>query len=457
MASLLIKNGDVVTADRRFKADVYCEDGIITAVGPDLELSADETIDAAGQLVLPGGVDVHTHMEMPFMGGVSSDDFFTGTRAGIAGGTTTIVDFIVPNKGQSLLEAHGIWKERAQKACADYGFHMCLTWYSDQVKAEMRQLWEEHGVSSFKIFLAYTGAIGIDDDEVIKVLAAAGELDALVSVHAEHGLAVQALQEKLVSEGKTEPKYHEKSRPSWLEGEATNRAITLAKLTEQPLYIVHMTAREALDALYRARQEGQVVYGETCPQYLLLDDSVYSKPDFEGAAYVMSPPIRPRKDGHQDRLWAGVASGQIQTIATDHCPFPMEAKRAGIDNFMKIPNGAAGIENRLSLIYTYGVATGRITLERFVDACCTQPAKLFRMYPQKGTIAVGSDADITLYDPSLSGVISAETHHQRVDRNIFEGFELKGAVTHTIARGVIRYAHGELSVEEGSGRYISRK
>ncbi|MBU0553104.1 dihydropyrimidinase [Myxococcota bacterium] len=456
MASLLIKNGEIVTADRHFKGDVYCEDGIIAAIGADLQQVADQTIDAAGQLVLPGGIDAHTHMELPFMGGVSSDDFFTGTRAGLAGGTTTIVDFIVPNKGQSLIEAYELWKAKAAKACADYGFHMCLTWYSDQVKEEMHAVWREHGISSFKIFLAYTGAIGIDDDEVIKVLEAAGEIDALISVHAEHGLAVQALQNKLVGEGKTAPKYHAQSRPSWLEGEATHRAITLAKLTQQPLYIVHMTAKEALDALYRARAEGQVVYGETCPQYLLLDDSVYEKPDFEGAAYVMSPPIRPRAGGHQDYLWSGLANGQIQVVATDHCPFTMEQKRAGEENFMKIPNGAAGIENRMALIYTYGVATGRITLERFVDACCTQPAKLFRMYPQKGTIAVGSDADIVLYDPNQRGVISAETHHHRVDRSIFEGFEIKGAVTHTIARGVVRFAHGTLNVEEGSGRYIPR-
>ncbi len=454
MGSLLIKGGEIVTADHRFKGDIFCQEGLIAAIGPDLQVEADEVIDATGQLVMPGGIDPHTHMELPFMGGVSSDDFYTGTAAGLAGGTTTIVDFIVPAKGGSLLEAHEAWKAKAEKAAADYGFHMCLTWFGEQVEEEMEAVYERFGISSFKLFLAYTGAIGIEDDEVIQAMAKAKELGVLIQVHAEHGRAVDALQKKMIAAGKVEPKYHAQSRPSYLEGEASNRAIALARVEGAPLYIVHMTAKEALEALYRARQEGLEVYGETCPQYLLLDDSVYEKPDFEGSAYVMSPPIRPK--GHQEPLWHALKSGQVQVVATDHCPFNMEQKRAGLDNFCKIPNGAAGIQHRLALMYSYGVRAGHISLEQMVDICSTQAAKIFRIYPQKGCIAVGSDADLAIFDPEREAVISAETHHHRVDRNIFEGFKLRGDVSHTILRGRVCYRDGELRAERGAGRYIPR-
>jgi len=457
MAGIVIRNGEIVNADGQFEADVYCEGGVIRAIGPDLDVTGKgaQEIDASGQYVFPGGVDAHTHLEMPFMGTVTSDDFFTGTAAGIAGGTTTIVDFIIPNRNQSLVEARNFWMDNARKACGDYAFHMAVTWYDEQVRREMQQVYREDGISSFKTFLAYTGAIGVDDGELLGVLETAGELGALVTVHCEHGLAVQRLQRRLIAEGKTAPKYHALSRPSWIEGEATERAVQLARAMGQPIYIVHMSAREALAAARRGYRDGLPVYAETCPQYLLLDDSVYEKPDFEGAAYVMSPPIRPK--GHQDALWGALARGHIHTVGTDHCPLRQrDQKTMGKDDFTKIPNGAAGIEDRMALLYTYGVTTGRLSLQRYVEVCCEAPARIFRLFPRKGQVRVGADADLFVYDPTTSRRLSAGTHHMRVDRNIFEGFEVKGRVTHTVVGGRLAYVDGDLRVERGAGRYLPR-
>ena len=456
MPGVVIRNGTIVTALDQYVADIYCEDGVIKAIGGALEVPAgSEVVDASGQLVFPGGIDAHTHMELPFMGSVSADDFYTGTAAGVAGGTTTILDFIIPNRNQSLIEARDFWMNNAKKAVADYGFHMAVTWYGEQVERDMRRVYSEDGISSFKVFMAYTGAIGVDDDEMIGVIDTAASLGALVTAHCEHGLAVQALQRKLLAQGKTQPRHHAESRPSWVEGEATNRAIMLAKCAGQPIYIVHLTCKESMDAVIRARADGQLVYVETCPQYLLLDDSVYDKPDFEGAAYVMSPPIRPR--GHQEALWNALGCGLIHTVATDHCPFRQhDQKTNGRDDFTKIPNGAAGIENRMALMYTYGVAAGRITLQQFVDTCCTRPAKIFGLYPRKGAILVGADADLFVYDPTVRTTISAATHRQNVDRNIFEGFAIEGAVTHTVVAGRLQFKDGDLRVERGGGRYLRR-
>jgi dihydropyrimidinase len=469
MAGIVVRGGTVVTASDQFAADVYCDGGVIQAVGKDVEVPAGtQVVDASGQYVLPGGIDAHTHMELPFMGTVSADDFYTGTAAGVAGGTTTIIDFIIPNRNQSLLEARDFWMNNAKKAVADYAFHMAVTWFGDQVRREMQHVHRHDGIQSFKIFMAYTGAIGVDDRELVGVLDTAHELGALVTSHCEHGEAVVALQNRLVERGLTEPRWHAKSRPSYVEGEATNRVIQLARAAgegrnghdahpheAQPIYIVHLTAKESMDAVYRARAAGQRVLVETCPQYLLLDDSVYDKPDFEGAAYVMSPPIRPR--GHQEYLWNALAAGQIQHVATDHCPFRQaDQKVAGRHDFRKIPNGAAGIEDRLKLMYTYGVASGRLTLQQFVDVTSTQAAKIFNLYPRKGAIQPGSDADLVLYDPSGAGRISARTHHQNVDRNIFEGFETRGKVATTIAAGRVQWHDGDLRVERGAGRYLKR-
>lgn len=465
---LVIRNGTIVTAVDQYVSDVFCEDGVIKAIGKNLDVPAGtQVVDGSGQYVFPGGIDAHTHMELPFMGTTSSDDFYTGTAAGVAGGTTTIIDFIIPGRNQNLLEARDFWMNNAKKAVSDYAFHMAVTWFSDQVKKDMEHVYRHDGIQSFKIFMAYRGAIGVDDVELVQVLDTAHSLGALVTSHCEHGDGVVALQTRLASRGLMEPKWHAASRPAYLEGEATNRVIQLARVASdgrnghmstaseaQPVYIVHLTCKESMDAVYRARAEGQRVMVETCPQYLLLDDSVYEKPDFEGAAYVMSPPIRPK--GHQDYLWNALSTGAIQHVATDHCPFTMQQKAAGKDDFRKIPNGAAGIENRMNLLYSYGVAKKRITLQQYVDVTSTQAAKIFGLYPKKGAIAVGSDADLVLYDPKGTSKISAKTHHQRVDRNIFEGFELEGKVATTVVNGRVQWQDGDLRVERGAGRYLKR-
>jgi dihydropyrimidinase len=455
---ILIKNGEIITAADRFVGDVYCEGGTIAAVGALLEKrhAGDTVIDASGQLVLPGGVDAHVHMELPFMGTESSDDFETGTAAGVAGGTTSIIDFVIPSRNQPLLDGLAQWQEKAKKAVADYAFHMAVTWFGDDTAKEMGVCFREHGIPSFKIFMAYKGAIGVDDAELISVIDTAKSLGGLVTAHCEHGDAVLALQKRMLKEGKTHPRYHAQSRPAPIEGEATNRAIMLARLAGEPVYIVHVTCKEAVDAIAEARRRGQVVLAETCPQYLLLDDSVYEKPGFEGAAYVMSPPIRPK--GHQDALWAAVSSGLIQTVATDHCPFHQAGqKEMGRKDFTKIPNGAAGIENRLGLLWTYGVLEGRIDVHRFVDLFATQPAKIFGMYPRKGSVVPGGDADLVIFDPTATSTISAKTHHHRCDRSIFEGFEVKGRPSHVIVNGRVQFKDGNLDVERGAGRYVPRR
>ena len=454
---LLIKNGEIVTATDRYVADVYCRDGKIVEIGNDVERgSGDEEIDGSGQFVFPGFIDPHVHMELPFMGTVSIDDFESGTASGVAGGTTCIIDFCIPNRGQSLLEGLKIWNERSKKAVADYTYHMAITGWSDHTADEMRQVVEVHGITSFKVFMAYKGAIMVDDSELYQVMKHAAKLGAVVTVHAENGDAVWHLQRELVAKGDLGPEYHPVSRPSGVEGEATNRALMMARLHGATAYIVHMTCREAVEALVRAKLEGQKCYGETCPQYLLLDDTVFTKPNFEGAAYVMSPPIRPSHIGHHDALWRGLSNGMLDSVGTDHCPFTMEQKKMGKDNFTLIPNGAAGIEDRLQLLYTYGVCHGRFDLQRMVALGSTNPARIFGLYPRKGTITVGSDADLVVYDPSTSGVRSAKTHHSRCDRSIFEGFKVKGSPSYVVVNGRVQFADGKLKVERGAGRFIKR-
>jgi dihydropyrimidinase len=454
---LLIKQGEIVTAAERYVADLYVDGGKVVAIGPGLEprSAKDQVLDASGRFVFPGFVDPHVHLALPVGGTVSADDFEAGTAAGVAGGTTAIMDFVVPDRGQSLLEALRAWRERAKSSVADYAFHMGISGWDERTAAEMHAVVAEHGIPSFKVLMAYKGTLMVDDGELYQVMKHAARLGAVVLVHAENGDAVAALQQELRARGDLGPEFHPVSRPSCLEGEATHRALVLAKLHGTEVYIVHLTCREAVEALARARAAGERCYGETCPQYLLLDDSVYDKPDFEGAAYVMSPPIRPK--GHQDYLWNALASGLIQVVATDHCPFRQkDQKIAGKDAFTKIPNGAAGVEDRLSLMYSFGAAAGRITLNQFVDVCCTQPAKIFGLYPRKGVIAVGSDADLVVYDPTGTRTLSAKTHHQAVDRNIYEGMQVKGRIAATVAAGRVRYQDGDLRAERGAGRYIKR-
>jgi dihydropyrimidinase len=456
---LLVKNGEIVTAAERYVADLYCDGGSIAAIGKNLDKRApgDEVIDASGQFVFPGFVDPHVHMELPVSGTVSADDFETGTAAGVAGGTTCIIDFCIPNRGESCLEALRARRELAKKAVADYSFHMTITWWGDRTADEMRAVVQDHGLPSFKVLLAYRGTVMIDDGALYEVMKHAARLGAVVAVHGENGEAVWRLQRDLVAKGDIGPEFHPISRPSALEGEATARALMMARLHGTTAYIVHMTCREAVEALVRAKLEGQRCYGETCPQYLLLDDRVFIQPDFEGAAYVLSPPIRPAHMGHHDALWRGLANGMLDSVGTDHCPFTMAQKRVGLHDFTLIPNGAAAIEDRLQLLYTYGVCNGRFDLQRMVALGSTNPARIFGLFPRKGTIAVGSDADLVVYDPAAKGVRSAQTHHSRADRNIFEGYSVQGKPSFVVVNGRVQFADGNLRVERGAGRFVPRR
>lgn len=455
MSKLIVRNGEIITSMDRMRGDVYCEDGIIRAIGAKLDVPAKtEVIDASGQFVFPGGLDPHVHMELPFMGTVSADDFESGTAAGICGGVTCIIDFCIPAPKQSLLEALKIWDERSKKAVADFSYHMAITWFSEQVEKEMGIV-KERGIPSFKHFMAYKGALMLDDDGLYRSFCRIKELGGIATIHAENGDVVWNLQQKLLREGKTGPEWHSVSRPPEVEGEATNRAIRIAEVVGNPVYIVHMSCKAALDAVIAARLRGQRgVYAESLINHLLLDDSVYQKPNFEAAAYVMSPPFRPK--GNPEALWDGVKAGMIQTTGTDHCPFNMSQKAMGKDNFTLIPNGCAAIEDRMSLLWHHGVGMGRLTEQQFVGLFTTNACRIFGLYPRKGTIAVGSDADIVVFDPTKARIVSAKTHHQKVDRSIYEGFEVKGVPTHVIANGKLVYKDGDLRAERGAGRFIPR-
>lgn len=454
--SILIKGGTIVTAERTYKSDVYCENGVIKAIGEDLEApSGVEILDASGQYVMPGGIDPHTHMELPFMGTVASEDFFSGTSAGAAGGTTMIIDFVIPSPNQSLLEAFDTWSGWAAKAATDYSFHVAVTWWDESVSAEMETLVTERGVNSFKHFMAYKGAIMCDDEVLVNSFTRARELGAIATVHAENGELVFHLQDQITKMGITGPEGHPLSRPPEVEGEAASRAIRIAQVLDVPLYIVHNSAKDSLDAITRARNEGQRVYGEVLAGHLLVDDSVYRNEDFEfAAAHVMSPPFRAKH--HQDALWKGLQSGMLQTTATDHCCFCAPQKAAGKDDFRKIPNGTGGVEDRMGVLWHHGVNTGKLTMNEFVAVTSANAAKIFNIYPRKGSISIGADADIILWDPEMTRTISVKTHHQQVDFNIFEGMEVKGANTVTISQGNIVYKDGELRTVKGAGRYINR-
>ena len=454
--SLLIKGGTIVTDGQRMQADVYCEDEKIKAIGKDLDVpSGAQVIDATGQYVMPGGIDPHTHMQLPFMGTVASEDFYTGTAAGLAGGTTMIIDFVIPSPQQNLMEAYHQWKEWAEKACSSYSFHVAVTWWDDSVHQDMETLVKEEGVNTFKHFMAYKNAIMADDEVLYNSFSRSLELGAMPTCHAENGELVFQLQKKLVNMGITGPEGHPLSRPPAAEGEAANRAIKLAEVIGVPLYLVHVSTHEALDEITRARSNGHRVYGEVLAGHLMIDDSVYRNPDFEFAAgHVMSPPFR--TPDHQKALWKGLQSGNLQTTATDHCCFCAEQKAFGKDDFSKIPNGTAGVEDRMAVLWTYGVGSGKLTPEEFVAVTSTNSAKIFNIHPRKGTIQVGADADIVVWDPELKRTISAKTHHQNIDFNIFEGMEVTGNPSNTISMGVLKFANGKLLTEKGTGTYIKR-
>ena len=454
--SVLIKNGTIVNADQSFKADVLCADGKIQEIGSNISApSGAEVIDAAGQFVMPGGIDPHTHMQLPFMGTVASEDFYTGTAAGLAGGTTMIIDFVIPSPQTSILEAYHQWREWAEKSVADYSFHVAITWWDETVHADMKTLVEKYGVNSFKHFMAYKGAIMAPDEILVNSFNRALELGAMPTVHAENGEMVAQLQQKIFDMGITGPEGHPLSRPPEVEAEAANRAISIANVYGVPLYIVHVSTKQSLEAITRARNSGQKVFGEVLAGHLLVDESVYLDKNFESAAaHVMSPPFRAKE--HQDALWKGLLSGNLQTTATDHCCFCADQKAAGKDDFRITPNGTAGVENRMEVLWHHGVNTGLFNMNEFVKLTSTNAAQIFNIYPRKGSISVGADADIVVWDPEKTKKISAKTHHQNIDFNIFEGMEVKGCASHTISAAKVVYANGELKVERGAGRYVDR-
>ena len=455
MATLLIRNGIVITATDLYEGDVFVDGDKIAAIGSSLQMNADRVIDAKRKYVLPGGIDVHTHLDMPFGGTTSADDFESGTIAAAHGGTTSIVDFAIQYKGQTLHHAWETWMKKADgKSAIDYGFHMIITDLSDKVEEEMDALVRQ-GVTSFKLFMAYPGVFMLDDASIFRALLRTGKNGGTICMHAENGGVIDVLVKKALAEGKTAPKYHALTRPARAEGEATHRAIALAEMADVPIYIVHLSASEALEMVTEARDRGLPAFAETCPQYLFLSYDNYEEPGFDGAKYVMSPPLRPKET--QERLWRGFAFNDLQAISTDHCPFCMkEQKTLGRNDFSKIPNGAPGIETRMSLVYDGGVRTGRISLNRFVELTSTSPAKIFGLFPRKGTIAPGSDADIVVFDPEKKVRLSQRTLHMKVDYNPYEGREVVGVTDTVISRGRVIIEGGTFVGRAGSGSFIKR-
>src|SRR5246127_5280686 len=453
----IISNGRVVTATDTYSADIAISAGKIEAIGQDLpKQNAAQVLDAAGKYVFPGGIDVHTHLDMPFGGTTSADDFETGTRAAAFGGTTTLIDFAIQYKGQSLRTAFDTWMAKASsKAVCDYAFHCIITELADAQLHEMNALVRE-GVTSFKLFMAYPGVFMLDDGSIFKALQTTSKNGGLVCMHAENGSAIDVIVQQALAEGKGAPKYHALTRPTTAEAEAVGRAIALSEMAGAPLYIVHLSCNDALEKIREARDRGLPVYAETCPQYLYLSLENMDAPGFEGAKYVFTPPLREK--WNQEKLWNGLAHDHLQVVSTDHCPFCFkEQKELGKDDFTKIPNGGPGIEHRLSLIYTGGVHGKRFSANRFVEVVSTTPAKLFGLFPRKGTIAVGSDADVVIFDPNQEETISAKTHHMRVDYSMFEGIRTKGAPRTVLSRGRTVIDSGKFVGRPGAGQFLRRQ
>lgn len=452
--STLIKNGRVITATDDYVADIYIEGEKVIAIGKNLEQQADTIIDAKGLLVMPGGIDPHVHLDMPFMGTFSSDNYETGTRAALFGGTTMVIDFILQTQGKSLQSALDEWKGRSDNnAVGDYSFHMAVTDFNENTKQEIQTMIEKEGITSFKTFMAYKGALMIDDRQMIGLMQEVKKHGGLINVHATNGDMIDYLIAKHKAEGKLSPLYHYLSQPEVTEAEASGRFSDMSNYTGCPGYIVHLTCEGALNAVRNATRRNQKVFVETCIQYLILDASLYEK-NFEGAKWVMSPPLREKKD--QETLWAGINQGLVNVVATDHCPFKWEQKLMGKDDFSKIPNGHPAIENRMELLFSEGVNKGKITLNKYVEVACTNPAKIFGMFPKKGTIAVGSDADIVLFDPNEKHTISVNTHHMNVDYSAYEGWELTGKVKTVLLRGKVAIDNNKCLVEKGYGQFVKR-
>jgi dihydropyrimidinase len=452
--STLIRNGRIITAEQDYVADIFIEKEKVTTIGAGLKAEAGTVIDAAGEYVIPGGVDVHTHMDMPFGGTVSSDDFGTGTRAAAFGGTTCVIDFAIQSKGTKIREALDTWWKKGEKAAVDYGLHMIITDLPEAHLEDMNEMVRE-GVSSFKLFMAYPNVLMVDDATIFRALRQTAQNGGLVCMHAENGGVIDLLVQKAIAEGKTAPIYHALTRPTTAEGEAVNRAIALAQMAGAPVYIVHLSCADALEKVAEARGRGLPAFAETCPQYLLLSIADLDRPNFEGAKYVFTPPLREK--WHQDKLWEGLRNNTLQVVSTDHCPFCFkEQKEMGRDSFAKIPNGGPGVENRLQLLHHHGVNGKRISLNRWVEIVSAAPAKMFGLYPRKGTIAVGSDADIVVWDPEEELTISAKTHHMRVDYSMFEGFKVKGNARTVLSRGAVVVDKGQWLGREGRGRFVRR-
>ena len=452
--SILIKNGRIITSDADYIADIFIEGEIVKTIGKDLEVKADEIIDASGKLVFPGGIDPHVHLDMPFMGTYSSDNYETGTRAALFGGTTMVIDFILQKQGNSLHAALDEWKSRSDNNCVgDYSFHMAVTDFNDETKTEIKDFIEKEGITSFKTFMAYKGALMIDDHQMIGLMEEVKKHGGLINVHATNGDMIDYLTQKHRGEGKLSPLYHYLSQPEVTEAEASERFVNMSNYTGCPGYIVHLTCEGALNAVRNATRRNQKVFVETCIQYLILDASLYEN-NFEGAKWVMSPPLREKKD--QETLWAGINQGLVQVVATDHCPFKWEQKLMGKDDFSKIPNGHPAIENRMELLFSEGVAKNKITLNKYVEVACTNPAKIFGMFPRKGTIAVGSDADIVIFDSNEKHTLSVATHHMNVDYSGYEGWEVTGKVKTVLLRGTIAIENNECKIEKGFGKFIKR-
>lgn len=456
MSQLVIRNGEIVTASQRYVADIYCEDGTIKAIGPNLDVPAGvEEYDARGKYVFPGFIDPHTHVRLPFMGTMAVDDYESATVAALCGGTTTLIDFCIPERDESPLHAFNTWQEVSQgKACSDFTWHMAVTRFDEEVERELREI-VSRGVTSFKVFLAYGGALGVDDAALLGVMKLAKELGVVVTAHCENSEMIDTLQKKLVAEGKLGPEWHEPSRPTYVEAEGTRHFCNLARTTGAEGYIVHLSCEEALKEAVDAQLAGANVWVETLIQHLVLDHTDAERPNFEGAKFVMSPPLREKSN--QDPLWNGFAKGIIATLGSDHAPFDMEQKRMGEDNFCLIPNGIPSLEDRVRVFFTEGVQTGRVDIHRFVDAASTQAAKIFGLFPKKGTIQIGSDADLVVYDPEVSEKLSVETHHMNVDYNPFEGREVQGRCELVTVRGNVQVRDGEFVGQKGIGEFLKRK
>jgi len=452
--SLLIKNGRIITASEDYVADVFIEGEKIKAIGIGLPINADETIDATGMFVFPGGIDPHVHLDMPFMGTFSSDTYETGTRAALHGGTTTVIDFILQKQGNSLKAALEDWRSRSNNNCVgDYSFHMAVTDFNEDTKKEIKHFIEQEGITSFKTFMAYKGALMIDDRQMIGLMEEVKKQGGMVTVHATNGDMIDYLIAKHRGEGKLSPLYHYLSQPEVTEAEASERFVDMANYTGCPGYIVHLTCEGALNAVRNATKRNQTVFVETCIQYLLLDAGLYEK-NFDGAKWVMSPPLREKKD--QQTLWAGINQGLVKVVATDHCPFNWQQKLMGEKDFSKIPNGHPAIEHRMELLFSEGVNKGKITLNKYVEVACTNPAKIFGMFPKKGTIGIDSDADIVIFNPSEKHTISASSHHMNVDYSGYEGWEVTGKVKTVLLRGKIAIDDNECKLEKGYGQFIKR-